>query len=120
MTQYAERLSPNTLAQIVDRFGARPEGRSDGSWRFPLLHCRATARPGQDHDGKEDMSIEIVDLSLRGFGFKTNACVAPDMPLTVELQIPGLPKQIWRCRVVNVQSYDGKEYRAGACFGTAD
>jgi hypothetical protein len=116
----AARLSPNILAQIVDRFGARLDATAESStpscWRFPLHKCTAVAQTDFGHDRKEYVSIEIVDLSLRGLGFKTDAPVTTDAIFTVKLRIPGIPLQTWSCRVVSVHAFDGHSYTVGATF----
>jgi hypothetical protein len=116
----SECLCVDVLAQIIDRFGARlearPEADSAECWRFPLHRCQAVAQTQFDGGGKEYVSIEIVDLGVRGLGFKTDAPVTRGARFTVILRIPGMPLQTWNCRVVNVHSFDGKEYRVGAAF----
>jgi hypothetical protein len=114
------RLCPNILAQIIDRFGARVEARpetdSAEGWRFPLQRCKAVAQTQFGGSGKEYVSIDIVDLGMRGLGFRTDSPVTKGARFTVILRIPGMPLQTWNCRVVDVHSFDGKEYRAGATF----
>ncbi|HVP12017.1 MAG TPA: hypothetical protein VMV94_12620 [Phycisphaerae bacterium] len=114
------RLCPNILAQIVDRFGARLQGQTGAEsfdcWRFPLHRCKAVARTEFGGDRKEYVGIEIIDLGIRGLGFRTDAPVTKGALFTVILRIPGIPLQTWNCRVVNVHSFDGKDYVAGARF----
>jgi hypothetical protein len=116
----AARLSPNILAQIVDRFGARLDARAESQtpscWRFPLHKCNAVAQTDFGHDRKEYASIEIVDLNSRGLGFKTDAPVTTGALFTVILRIPGIPPQTWTCRVVGVHAFDGHFYTVGATF----
>jgi hypothetical protein len=116
----AARLSPDILAQIVDRFGARldagAESQTPSCWRFPLQRCAAVAQTDFGHDRREYVSIEIVDLSSRGLGFRTDAPVTTGALFNVILRIPGIPLQTWRCRVVKVHAFDGNSYTVGATF----
>ena len=108
-------LSPHTLAEIVGRFGARPDPRREDTARFPLCRCSAAAQAeGSDQAGA--FEIEILDLSLRGLGFRTTAPVAPGTVLSVLLKIPGLPVQTWRCRVTAIHGHQGQHCHGGAQF----
>jgi hypothetical protein len=109
-------LPPYTLAEIVDRFGTRPVSGGRDYLRFPLRHCNATARRERDGSRSEPFEIEIVDLGTRGIGFETQTPITEGMVLNVELRIPGMLPQAWRCNVVGVHAFDGRVYRAGARF----
>ena len=109
-------LPPHILAEIIDRFGARAESSTEEYLRFPLRHCNATARSECDGGSSGAFDIEIVDLSIRGIGFQTSSPVTSGAVFTVELDVPGMPPQAWRCRVVNVHAFDGENYRVGAQF----
>ncbi len=109
-------LSPDTLAVIVQQFGARVDGSIGGYSRFPLRHCNAVARTECGPEGTEPFEIEIVDLAMNGIGFRTHKPVASGTTLAVELSFPGIRPQIWRCRVVGIHAFDGGSYRMGARF----
>jgi hypothetical protein len=97
------RISPNVLAEIVSRFGARPDPTSE-ALRFPLRNCGAVAVVEQEGDGGQEFPIEIVDISVNGIGFKTSLCLPDDATLIVRLRFPGIRPQSWRCRVVDVHA----------------
>ncbi len=108
-------LSPYTLAEIVDRFGARPDPGRELSCRFPLRECSGTAQiEGSGPLGP--FEIEIIDLSLGGIGFRTAAPVFPGTVLSVALSVPGIPPQTWRCRVTALHAHEGDKRRGGARF----
>ena len=108
-------ISPNVLAEIVSRFGARPDSTS-GVLRFPLQNCGAVAVVEQEGDGGRKFPIEIVDISVNGIGFKTSTCLSEDTTLTVWLRFPGIRPQSWRCRVVDVHAQAWDRYWLGALF----
>ena len=110
------QLPPQVLAEIVARFGDRPEPTTRSSTRFPLRDCPAIARVRRDHGPVEQIAIQVMDLAITGMGFKTPVPLMPGSLLSVELQAEGLAPQNWACLVVNVYGFDGKDYRVGATF----
>jgi hypothetical protein len=110
------RLSPQVLAEIVNRFGDRPEAAAGGYARFPLRHCIGLAQIKHEHSAFEAVPVEVVDLAVRGLGFKMCTPVATGSRLSIELKVPGLLLQTWHCRVVRVHALDGKHYYVGATF----
>ena len=111
-------LSPYVLAEIVERFGCRPEQMAEGQARFPLLNCTATAQIAREHGNWEEVPVQVVDLAVGGLGFKARVPVAAGIQLSIRFSAPGLRGQTWACRVVNVYSFDGTHYHAGAYFET--
>ena len=107
-------LEPQILAQIVDRFGARVEPDSSESIRFPLQHCparvyvRGSTAPGE--------SVQLVDLASRSLGFTSQTRFLAQDALLIEFDVPGIPRQVWPCRVVRSQIVADGAYRIGACF----
>ena len=108
-------ISLNVLAEIVSRFGARPDWTS-GALRFPLQNCGAVGAVEQEGDGGREFPIEVVDISLSGIGFKTSTCLSDDATLIVRLRFPGIRSQSWRCRVVDVHAQAWDRYWLGALF----
>jgi hypothetical protein len=108
-------ISPNVLAEIVSKYGARPDA-TRGVLRFPLQNCGAVGVVEQEGDGGQEFPIEIVDISVSGIGFKTSTPLSEDAALIVRLHFPGIQLQSWRCRVVNVHSQVGNRYWLGAMF----
>ena len=109
-------LSPSVLAEIVERFGGRPEHMAEGGGRFPLCHCPAVARVGRERETCEEVPIEVVDLGIRGVGFKIRTLVMVGGSLTIGLRVPGLVRQTWHCRIVSIYAFDGTHYHVGAAF----
>lgn len=109
-------LPPEVIAGMIDHFGARADDTGAGYLRFPLRHCHATARHEHEADKSKAFEIEIVDLAARGIGFETSTPVTNGTAFTVELEVPGVRRQTWHCRVVNVHTFDGTLFRAGARF----
>ena len=107
-------LSPEIISVIIDRFSPRPELLTGRPVRFPLRHCRAVARIDSERRPTRVVDIELVDLGFSGVGFEAREPIPRDTVLTIELQVPGLPTQIWICRVVSVHSFDGASHRMGA------
>jgi hypothetical protein len=103
------------LAEIVSRFGARPDWTS-GALRFPLQKCGAVGVVEQEGGGCREFPIEIVDISVKGIGFKTSIRLGEDATLIVRFRFPGLRSQSWRCRVVNVHAQAGDRFWLGALF----
>ena len=83
---------------------------------FPLHKCTAVAQTDFGHNRKEYVSIEIIDLSSRGLGFRTETPATTGAVFTVILRIPGIPVQTWTCRVVSVNSCEENIYKVGATF----
>ena len=119
MNLATQSLSPELLVEIVDRYGARPDITPGGPWRFPLHQCIATALPERKNGGHEEIKIEIIDLGLRGLGFKTNATVEEGDLLTIFLKVPDVPPHNWSCRIVDGHSLYGYWYQAGVRFEKA-
>lgn len=109
-------LSPNILAEIVGRHGARPDGGAGGRLRFPLRDCNAHACHEPPEGEVTPFEIRIVDLALRGLGFQTRTPLKAGDCLTVALKIPGIPTQNWHCRVVGVHRLEGEVYCVGAAI----
>jgi hypothetical protein len=107
-------LSPEIISQIIDRYSPRPELLAGRPVRFPLRHCRAVARIDAERRAPRLLDIELVDVGFSGVGFEAHELIPRDTALTIELQVPGLPTQVWICRVVSVHSFDGASYRMGA------
>lgn len=112
----ADRLSPQILAEIVDRFGDRPESSSEGWTRFPLRHCTGSAQIEREHSACETVPVEVMDLAVRGLGFRVCTPVMPGSLLSIELRVPGVAPQTWHCRVVRVHALDETHYYVGAAF----
>jgi hypothetical protein len=110
------QLLPHVLAEIVERFGDRPDSTPGVRARFPLRHCVAVARVQREHGVPEPVAIEVVDLSVGGLGFKAPVLLPAGSLLTVELRVPGVLPQAWRCRVTSIHAFDGTYYHAGARF----
>ena len=95
----------------------RPAGtHGRGGGRFPLCHCPAVARVGRERETCEEVPIEVVDLGVRGVGFKIRTLVMVGGSLTIGLRVPGLVRQTWHCRIVSIYAFDGTHYHVGAAF----
>ena len=114
------QLSPDVLAEIVQRFGGRSEHTAEGRARFPLRYCTAVARIRRERDAFEYVPVEVVDLGVCGVGFKIHTLVVAGSLLNIELRVPGLAPQTWHCRVVHVYAFDGTYYHVGAAFETVE
>lgn len=114
------RLSPLVLADLVERFGDRPDPTGRAQARFPLRHCTAVAQVQREAGDCEEVAIEVVDLAVSGLGLKTRVPLVAGSLLTIELRAPAVRPQVWRCRVVHVYAFDGTYYHAGARFETTN
>ena len=112
------RLRPETVAEIYGRYGARGQWKTRGSLRFPLRCCNAIARRDLPAAQSNPFEIEIADVAVGGIGFCTRTPISDGTLLTVQLEVPGMQPQTWRCRVVNVRGFDGEHYRVGPQFYT--
>jgi hypothetical protein len=116
----AYMLSPEIVAQIVERYSPRPEALAGRPVRFPLRHCNAVAHVHDERPAPRVLRIELLDLGFSGVGFEASEPIPRGTTLTIELHVPGLPRQVWVCRVVNVHSRDEAKYRMGAIFEFSD
>src|SRR5437764_15240919 len=107
-------LEPEILAKIVGRFGARVEPDADQFIRFPLHDCPASVRI-RGSSAPVDR-VELFDLAARSLGFTSHTRYLAQDALVIELDVPGLPRQVWPCRVVRSQVAANGAYRIGACF----
>src|SRR5437016_4020976 len=112
--QVSDLLPEDVLTQLVSRFGARAEHNPDSSIRFPLNRC--PARVSIRGSSAPAEKVELVDVAARSLGFTSQTRFLAHDSVLVELDVPGIPRQTWSCRVVRSQIVNNGLYRVGACF----
>jgi hypothetical protein len=74
------------------------------------------AQLGPEHTTCDVVPVEIIDLAVRGIGFKVCTPLTPGALLSIELRVPGVAPQTWHCRVIRVHPLDETQYYVGAAF----
>ncbi len=120
LSTFFGRISAETVSELVGRFGAKPEPAMDAACRFPLRDCDAwvTLLHGDGTEAK--YQIEIVDVSLNGFGFRTPTAFGHGQMITVEVPIPGLDSQVWHACIASIHARAGSCHHLGARFESPD
>ncbi len=109
-------MSPEVMATLVERYGVSADLLPGQTARFLLRQCQATAQFFVEPGKRGEFPVELTEVDIFGIGIQADRTLPEGARLAVELQIPGLARQIWRCRVVGAAQVDGGVYNMRAIF----